>query len=32
MEIIVESDVFGLSNTEHLCRDASPASGPAVLC
>ena len=32
VEIIMESDVFSLSNTKHLCRNASPASGPAVLC
>ncbi len=31
MEIIMESDMFGLSNTKHLRRNASPASGPAVL-
>jgi hypothetical protein len=31
MEIIMESDVIGLSNTKHLCRNASLASAPAVL-
>jgi hypothetical protein len=27
----MESDVFGLSNTKHLHRNASPTSGPGVL-
>jgi hypothetical protein len=31
MEIIIESDMFGLFNTNFLHRNASPASGPAVL-
>ncbi len=31
MEITYSSEVFGLSNTKHLLRNASPVSGPAVL-